>query len=48
MLLRQSPYRGAADWTMVDQLARQGLGRDQDGYRQAFRDLVRQARQLSD
>jgi Ca-activated chloride channel family protein len=48
MLLRQSPYRGAADWAMVDQLAEQGQGRDADGYRQGFRDLVRLARRLSD
>lgn len=48
MLLRQSPYRGAADWAMVDRLGEQGLGRDPGGYRQGFLDLVSAARRLGD
>ena len=48
MLLRQSPYRGSADWAMVDRLGEQGLGRDRGGYRQGFLDLVAAARRLGD
>jgi len=48
MLLRQSPYRGASDWAMVERLGEQGLGRDPGGYRQGFLDLVAAARRLGD
>ena len=48
MLLRQSPYRGASDWALVERLGEQGLGRDPGGYRQGFLDLVAAARRLGD
>ncbi len=36
MLLRDSDYRGAGDWTLVQQLARGALGEDPSGIRSEF------------
>ena len=47
MLLRDSPHKGQASWSMVQQLAAQGVGRDPHGYRAEFGELVRQAQQMS-
>ena len=40
MLLRESEHRGRADWPMVLELAREGRGRDAEGYRAEFLDLA--------
>jgi Ca-activated chloride channel family protein len=47
MLLRESEHRGRADWPMVLELARQGRGKDAEGYRAEFLDLARRAADLS-
>jgi Ca-activated chloride channel family protein len=46
MLLRDSSYRGDADYKLVQQLARGALGRDEGGYRAEFIRLVALAREL--
>jgi Ca-activated chloride channel family protein len=46
MLLRDSPYRGDADYELVQELARGALGRDESGYRAEFIRLVALARDL--
>jgi Ca-activated chloride channel family protein len=43
MILRGSPYKGAANYTSVLQLAQAGLGEDPHGYRKAFIELVHKA-----
>ena len=47
MLLRESEHRGRADWPMVLELAREGRGRDAEGYRAEFLDLARRAAELA-
>jgi Ca-activated chloride channel family protein len=44
LLLRQSPYRGAADWSRVVETARAAQGSDREGYRAEFVRLVEGAR----
>ncbi len=46
LLLRDSKYRGAASYAMVEALARDALGVDSNGHRGKFIELVRQARQV--
>ena len=46
MLLRDSPYRGDANYELVRELAVGALGRDERGYRAEFVDLVALARKL--
>jgi Ca-activated chloride channel family protein len=46
MLLRESPFRGTATLDRVVSLARDGLGRDGDGYRDGFLKLVETTRSL--
>ncbi len=46
MLLRESPYRGDATMDRVLSLARDGLGRDEDGYRAGFLQLVDRTKEL--
>ena len=46
LLLRESPYRGALTWRMVESLARPGLQDDPDGDRAGFLELVRVAHRL--
>ncbi len=46
MLLRDSPYRGDADYELAGELARGAFGRDESGYRAEFVRLVALAREL--
>ena len=46
MLLRDSSYRGDADYELVGELARGARGRDERGYRAEFVRLVALAREL--
>jgi Ca-activated chloride channel family protein len=46
MVLRNSPYKGAANFDLVLQLAEGARGRDANGYRGEFISLVDQARAL--
>lgn len=46
MLLRDSPYRGTANWEMVLKLASDSKGVDRDGARAEFVELVERARAL--
>ena len=46
MVLRDSPYKGAANFDLVLQLAEGARGRDQNGYRGEFASMVNQARAL--
>ena len=43
MLLRDSPFKGSADWAMVGDMAAAGRGADGAGYRQGFVELVNSA-----
>ncbi len=43
LLLRKSRYRASASFQQVDQLAKSALGKDEEGYRQEFIELVKQA-----
>jgi Ca-activated chloride channel family protein len=47
MLLRDSKYKGTVTYDAVLEIATEGQGRDQHGYRAEFLDLVRTARQAS-
>jgi Ca-activated chloride channel family protein len=47
MLLRDSPYKGAATWTMVRGAAERGKGSDPHGYRAEFLRMVAAAERLS-
>jgi Ca-activated chloride channel family protein len=47
MVLRNSEYKGAADYNLVLALARQARGEDEEGYRQEFISMVERARALS-
>jgi len=44
MLLRDSPYKGSADFAMVQTMAESSLGKDEYGYRRGFVQLVRAAK----
>ncbi|MBL9091362.1 MAG: VWA domain-containing protein [Planctomycetaceae bacterium] len=46
MLLRDSKYKGSATFDAVVELAMEGVGRDEFGYRKEFVDLVRKAKEL--
>jgi len=46
LILRDSPYKGDADFNLVRQLADGARGRDDNGYRSEFISLVDQARSL--
>jgi len=46
MVLRQSPHKGAATLDLALELAGEGLGNDEGGYRHEFVELLRQAKQL--
>ena len=46
MILRDSPYMGEADFPMVQELAKAGLGQDPHGYRLEFTQLVHKAEEL--
>ena len=47
MVLRNSEYKGTADYNMVLALAREARGEDEEGYRQEFISMVERARALS-
>jgi Ca-activated chloride channel family protein len=47
MILRESPFRGDADWDGIRKLARSGTGPDPHGYRREFLDLVELAKEVS-
>jgi Ca-activated chloride channel homolog len=47
LVLRNSEYKGAADYNLVLSLARQARGEDEEGYRQEFISMVERARALS-
>ena len=47
LLLRQSDFRGQANYGSVLELAGQALSDDPEGYRHAFIDLVKNAQQLT-
>jgi len=47
MVLRNSEYRGSADYNLVLALARDSRGEDEDGYRQEFISMVERARAIS-
>ncbi len=47
MLLRHSKYHGSATFDAVLELAQEGIGRDEGGYRKEFVELVRKAKELS-
>jgi Ca-activated chloride channel family protein len=47
MILRDSPYKGAATFDGVEELAKEGQGRDVEGYREDFLKLVGQAKRIS-
>jgi Ca-activated chloride channel family protein len=46
MILRDSPHKGTATLAAVTELAQEGLGRDESGYRREFLDLVEKAKPL--
>lgn len=46
MLLRDSPHHGTASFPAVEELAQEGCGTDQGGYRAEFLQLVRVAKEL--
>ena len=47
LLLRDSEYKGRASFAMVDELARDAIGADPEGYRREFVGLVAKARDLA-
>jgi Ca-activated chloride channel family protein len=47
MVLRQSQYRGSATYEAVLELAQEGRGRDEHGYRTEFVGLVQKTRELA-
>ncbi len=47
MVLRNSEYRGSADYNLVLTLARESRGEDEEGYREEFISMVERARSLS-
>jgi Ca-activated chloride channel family protein len=47
MVLRNSEYRGSADYNLVLALARESRGEDEEGYREEFISMVERARTLS-
>ncbi|NUN50344.1 MAG: VWA domain-containing protein, partial [Candidatus Brocadiae bacterium] len=48
MLLRNSPHKGTANWGLVEELGKGGLGRDPEGWRKEFVELVKTARGLAE
>jgi Ca-activated chloride channel family protein len=48
MLLRDSPHKGEATWSLVTELAAPALAADEHGYRAEFVGLIGKARQLAE
>lgn len=46
MLLRNSQYKGSGDFTLVEQLAKNAMANDEEGYRKEFVELVQKAATL--
>ena len=47
LVLRKSEYKGSASFNQVLELAQQGMGGDQAGYRRAFIQLVQRSQRLN-
>jgi Ca-activated chloride channel family protein len=47
MLLRDSKFKGSANYEMVEELAKKALGKDENGYRAGYLSLVKTAKLLS-
>jgi Ca-activated chloride channel homolog len=47
MILRNSKFKGGADWASVAELAKGAKGADEEGYRAEFLDMVQRAKLLS-
>ena len=47
MLLRNSEYKGDFSYDAVQKIAQEGLGADAHGYRQAFLEMARKAKELA-
>jgi Ca-activated chloride channel family protein len=47
MILRNSPYRGSASLDGVLELADEGKGKDEKGYRAEFLEMVKKAKSLT-
>jgi Ca-activated chloride channel family protein len=47
MILRNSKFKGSADWASVAELAKGAKGSDEEGYRAEFLDMVQRAKLLS-
>ena len=48
MLLRDSKFKGKAEFNMIENLAEENLGTDEYGYRDEFISLVKRAKRLSE
>ena len=48
MILRDSPHRGAISLSGVSEIAASSLGKDEQGYRAEFLDLIRRAEKLGE
>jgi len=46
MVLRRSAHRGSATFDAALELAQEGLGKDEAGYRREFLDLIRRAKDV--
>jgi Ca-activated chloride channel family protein len=44
MILRESPHKGSADFSMVQTLAKSSIGKDEFGYRQNFVQMINAAK----
>jgi Ca-activated chloride channel family protein len=44
MVLRDSKYKGVGDFSLVQQLAKNAMGQDKEGYRKEFIQLVKMHR----
>ena len=47
MLLRNSQHQGHTSFSAVEEIAQDGVGKDEHGYRAEFLQLVRRAKQLA-
>jgi Ca-activated chloride channel family protein len=48
MLLRNSQYKGSGDFKLIEQLAENAMGSDEEGYRKEFLELAKRASALKD
>ena len=47
LLLRDSPHKGSANWSLIEELAIEGKSDDRDGYRAEFVGLIEKAKVLA-